>query len=287
MATKREIIYDIITILKKGGYTDDNTLDEDYVGYKVDEKRAKEIRDSYNRNMIIDPMWLQDFGVTDVTETNFTDDKEFDGFACPIGKVTLPPVVSVEHRIAIAGNLGVHAIRNINARDEFYYKGFGQLMEIDKLSDQNVLKKYKYYTKIHNAIYLLPFIEKIRPILILERPLDGYVILTENIESGDLIVGASYTVQSGQILHNAVYYNANSNAVFVAAAKTFTGTGKVQFTNQKRAMTDEDEYPMSATMAEVVILKILTQEYKIEAQQIADIRNNSQDSLKVLQPANE
>lgn len=280
--TKREIVYDIITILKKGNYTDDNTLSEEYVGYKVDEKRAKEIRDTYKRNMLIDPIWLQDYGIVDVSEVNLADDKDFNNFACPIGKVTLPPVVSIESGLSAQGNLGVHTVRNVNSRGEIFYKPFGRLMEIDSLSDGNVLKKYLYYTKIHNALYFLPYIAKVRPIMILERPLDGYVISTEDVDPSGLVIGDSYTVVKGQIIHNSVAYN--KGAVFTAVTTSYTGNGIVEHTNQKRRMTDLDEYPMGATMAEMVIIKILTQEYGIEKKQITDIRNNSQDTLKVLQP---
>jgi hypothetical protein len=47
-------------------------------------------------------------------------------------------------------------------------------------------------------------------------------------------------------------------------------------------MTNDDEYPLSHTMMESIILKILTIDYKIEMAQINDIRNNSTDTSKVL-----
>ncbi len=280
--TRREIVYDIITILTKSGHTDEDSLVEDYIGYKVDEKRAKEIRDSYNRNLIIDPMWIQDHGITDVTKINSSDDKIFDGFSCEIGKLTLPPVVSFFNSISSANNLGIYAIRSVKNYDEIYYESFNKLMGISKLSDSNVLKKYNYYTKLHNSLYFLPFKEKVRPLLILERPLDGFVISSENILPGNLEIGTQYVVMNYQIIHNSIAYN--SGDIFTAVNVSYSGAGTVQLVNQKRAMTDEDEYPMSSTMAEVVILKILTQEYKIQQSQIADIRNDSQDQLKVLQP---
>lgn len=281
---KREIIYDIITILTKAGYTDDSNLNEDWVGYKVDEKRAKEIRDSYNRTPLIDPMWIQDYGICDVTKINTADDKTFNGFACEIGKLTLPPVVSFGNSMAASNNLGIYSMRGVSGQDEIYFEHLGKLMEIDKLSDGNILKNYKRYAKIHNACYFLPYLEKVHPYLILERPLDGYVISSENIISGNLVIGTSYTVMTYQIIHNGIAYN--SGNTFVAVNTLFTGSGTVQLLNQKRRMTDEDEYPMSSTMAEIVITKILLQDYKIEASQIADIKNDSADSLKVLQPDN-
>ena len=118
--------------------------------------------------------------------------------------------------------------------------------------------------------------------LILENPLDGFVFTTENVTA--LEVGVSYIVMSDQITHNSTIYN--SGDTFTAVNTTFTGTGKVQYSNQKRPMRNSDPYPFSKSQMEIVIMKILTQEYGIEASRVAEIRNNSQDELKILsQPA--
>ena len=82
--TKQELIYDIITIATKANYTDDTKLSERWVGYKVDEKRAIEIRESYKRNFAIDPSTIQDFGISDMTEINYADDKSFNYLDCKI-----------------------------------------------------------------------------------------------------------------------------------------------------------------------------------------------------------
>lgn len=285
--TRRDIVYDIITIAKKAGYTDDDMLDEDYLGYKIDEKRAKEIRDSYDRNKLIDPIWIQDFGVTDLTHVNFADDKSLTFLNdCKLGKVTLPPVVSFHNSLSATGDLGINSILSASGSKQYHFMPFNQLMmQINRLSDGSVYKLFGYYTKIHNAIYVTGDATKIRPLLILSRPLDGYVISSEYVTTGNLVVGTSYTVMSGQIVHNSIARN--KDAVFTAVNTTFTGTGLVQYTNQKRAMTDLDEYPLSNSQVEIVIMKILTQELQIQKAQITDIRNNSQDSLKTLQPSND
>jgi uncharacterized membrane protein YidH (DUF202 family) len=116
--------------------------------------------------------------------------------------------------------------------------------------------------------------------LILESPLNGFVIDSEYVISGNLTVGTQYEVFDNQIIHNAVVYNPGQ--LFTAVATTYTGVGLVKYKNQKRQMTNDDEYPLSHTMMESIILKILTIDYKIEMAQINDIRNNSTDTSKVL-----
>ncbi len=280
--TKAELIYDIITIATKAGYTDDNVLNETWVGYKVDEKRAKEIHDSYKRNFVIDPKWIQDFGVTDMTVVNYADDKSFGYLDCKLSKLTLPPVVYLNNNISAANNFGVHSIRSVNGREEFYYMPHSKLMELFRLSEDHVNRKFKYFTQIGNSIYIPDGPDRVHPFLILERPLDGYVNNSENVMPGDLTVGQSYIVMDKMIVHNSIPYV--KDQVFVAVNATFTGDGHIQYVNQKRSMTLEDEYPMSSTMAEVIILKILTQEFKLEMSMISDIRNDSKDSLKIMQP---
>ncbi len=280
--TRQELIFDIITIATKAGYTDDSILNERWIGYKVDEKRAKEIHDSYKRNFVIDPKWIQDYGVTDMTVVNTADDKSFGYLDCKLSKLTLPPVVYLNNNISGANNFGVHAIRSVDSRQEFYYMPYSKLVELFRLSENHVNRKFKYFTQIGNSIYIPDGPDRVHPFLILERPLDGYVNSSENILPGNLIVGQSYIVMDEMIIHNSVPYV--EGAVFVAVNTTFTGSGHIQLVNQKRAMTVEDEYPMSSTMAEVIILKILTQEFKLEMSMISDIRNDSRDSLKIMQP---
>ncbi len=271
-------------ILTKASFTDDSRLEPDYIGYKIDEKRAKEIRDSYNRNPIIDPIWLQDYGIVDTTKVNYADDKTFTNLTCQLAKVTLPPVVSFYNGMASQSNLGIYSLRSVSSSEEFFFRQHSKFIEIiNDLGETHPLRRFAYYTKLQNAIYaksandkIVP--EKLHPILILERPLDGFVLTTENVTT--LTTGTSYTVSQGQIVHNGIAYSIGQ--VFIAVNTTFTGSGKVQYTNWKRPMTNDDEYPFSPSQMEVVILKLLTQEYGIEASRISEIRNNSQDELKVI-----
>jgi len=283
--TKQEIIYDIITIATKGGYTDDQKLDEDYLGYKIDEKRAKEIRDTYKRNTLIDPVWIQDLGTINTTIVNQADDKQYNYLNGKLAKFTLPPVVSIISPLASANNLGVQSIRSINSHREFYFMHTSQLLNVAELSPNHVAKRFGFYTKIGDSYYIPNGPDNIRAMAILEKPLEGFVNSSENIPSGNLIIGVSYIVMSEMIIHNGIAYIKNNT--FVAVNTTFTGSGKVQLVNQKRPMTVEDNYPMSFTMCEVVIMKILTQELQLEQQQVADIKNNSKDSLFVNQQQNE
>lgn len=276
--TRKELIWDVKMILEQATISDESRMEEDYIGYKIDQKRAKEIRDTFKRNPVIEPIWLQDYGIFTLTPVNKAEDRTVSICDCKFSKAVLPAVVSITDNMSNISDLGTTSIRSSTGEQEFHYMNFQQL---SMLHPDSVLSKMRYYTKIGNAVYLTPEVFKARAVLILESPLDGYVLDNTYISSGSLVSGTVYEVGSGNILYNSVrYYKGQS---FTAnATTTFTGTGKVQLYNQKRAMTNDDPYPMSATMAEVVLMKIFTQDYGIEAKRVSDIINNSQDDLKVM-----
>jgi hypothetical protein len=273
---RADLIYDIRTILEASGVTDEGH-DDDYIGYKIDQKRAKEIRDTFARNPAIEPIWLQDLGLYDLAKVNKADDRTVTICECNFSKVVLPPVVMLHDAMSNHIDLGT-TIRSSCGEYQFYYM---PLSHMSQLTKQSVLFGFKYFTKIGNAYYLTTETNKCRPVVILERPLDGFVVDNTFILSGNLVQGTVYEVSGGNITYNGQRYFRGTTFT-ATATTTFTGTGQVVNQNQKRAMTNSDEYPMSSTMAHVVLMKILTEDYGVEQKQIEDIKNNSQGPFKVL-----
>lgn len=280
--TRKEAIDYVIEILTKSNFTDDSRLDQDFVGFLIDRKREKIINDSYARNGSIDPLWLQDLGMVSCTEVSFNDDKVVPMCDCTFGKVTLPPVLSLRQSLANKENTGINAILTVCGSDEFYPKPISRLFTLINLREGHPEKKYKFYGRIGNAVYTLPFVPIIRPIVILANPLDGFVIMSESIPSGSLLTGITYTVYDSQIVHNGIAYNPGDDFVAVNISFTTIGNGTVQYKNQKRKMTNKDEYPFSGKLMEELLIKVLTIDYKLEQQQISDIQNNSKDAPQMV-----
>ncbi len=274
MSSKREYTYDLKRLLTKGGLSDETRLNNNHLGFLLDQRRAKEIRDSYKRNPVIEPIWIQDYGMIDLTPVNKAEDKSIISCDCKFSKGQIPSVVSLMDPISNTSDLGTYSIRSSCGKFVF------NQMSADKLyllHPDGIMSKLKYFTKIGNNIYLTPVVQKIRAFLILDSPLDGYVMDDLYITTGNLIVGTVYIVASGNIIHNSVKYGIG--ATFTAVNTVFTGSGKVQYNNQKRRMTWDDQYPMSHTMAEVVKMKILTQDFGFEASVVEDLKNDSQDDV--------
>lgn len=272
MGTKREYIYDLKRLLTKGGITDESHLNNNHLGFLLDQRRAKEIRDTYKRNPVIEPIWVQDYGMFELTPVTKEEDKSILACDCKFSKAVLPGIVSLSDPISNTNDLGVHSIRSSCGTFVFHQMSSAKM---HLLHSDGIMAKMKYFMRVGNAIYLTPVVKKARAFLILDDPLDGYVLDNVYINSGDLKIGTVYVVASGNVTHNNIKYQIGQT--FTAVSKTFTGLGKIQYNNQKRRMTIDDEYPMSQTMAEVVKMKILTQDFGIEANVIADLKNDSQD----------
>lgn len=151
--TREELVWDVKIILEAGKITDESRLDEDYIGFKIDQKRSKEIRDTYKRNPVIEPIWLQDYGIFDLSLVNKAEDRTITVCDCNFSKAVLPPVVSITDNLGNIPDIGTYSIRSSCGTHEFHYNNISKL---SLLTDCSILKNFKYYTKVGNAIYLTP-----------------------------------------------------------------------------------------------------------------------------------
>lgn len=274
MPTLREIRSDILLVGQNLKLSADTRLEPRHIDFLIHKHRARGIREEYDRTKVIDPTWISDYGNTNVTIVNSSDDPSVALTSRCISKVTLPDVVSID------GDRGVHRITHTSRMVDFY-----QTTEENyyALMPGQVEMKFDYWWRIGDAYYFSTKEQQVRPFLVLGNPMEGYVLQTEWVNSGDLTVGQSYTVYNTQIVHNSTAYNPGQS--FTASNVNFTGNGKVKFTNMKRAITENDPYPIGRTLLEYVMMKIFTEEFAIAKQQAGDIVSDALD--KTLQLQNE
>jgi len=273
---------DLAIVLKHSKVSKDSRINDKFLLSRFNAYRSKEIRDSYKRNREIDPTVQQDFGAVEVTKIA-SNDPIFGSLASSkeIGKVHIPTPVSLPND---KGIVSIHPESRIATSINHYYgvsyNAFG-----DKINNPSYCN-FKWYSRVQNDIYLHPFASTIRAIFIIDNPMEGYVLQTYRPGKDQLIYqteytsGESYTVVSGTITHDGTIYTANQS--FIAQNPDYSGNGVLRFTNQRRKMTLEDEYPISYTMTEVIMMKILQKDFGLEKQEIADIRNNANDDLILL-----
>jgi hypothetical protein len=269
--TLYELRSDIELLAQQLKLSSNSTIGRRQIEFWIRKHRARGIREEFARNKYIDPAWLQNMGVMPVTVVNSADDPLIPVTSVNLGRFTLPEVVSLPYdqgvyRITCASNLSQYYPVDMN---DFFNQEPG-----------SITRKHKQHFRVGNVHYVSPCTENIRPVLILENPMDGFVINTEFIAKNALEIGENYTVYDTQVVHNAVAYNPGNT--FVAVSAAYTGNGKVKLTNMKRRMRVTDPYPMGLTLAEYVTMKVFTEEMQIQRESLADVIQDMQDQLIVL-----
>lgn len=274
MSSLREYRSDVMLIYERLKLNKNKRLLETHAEFLIAKYRAAVINDDYKANRQIDPATLQDFGLVNFTNVLSPDDPNVPYGSVEYGKLTIPQVVT------LPDDRGVFRVASSSKLCEHYPLPSPLFFSVPAGS---ITAKSRYYTRINDALYIDHYAEQGNVILILDNPMDGVVLLTEYVQPGNIESGISYTVQTGQVLYNGVGYNVGAAFTGIFGITTFSGTGTVKRTVQKRAITIDDNYPLSFKMAERVLLTMFYQEFKIEASQMTDIRNDAQDQLSVMQ----
>ncbi len=275
--TRKEIIYDALNILSRFNYTDDNRNDPDWMGYKIDQVCGEFKKTEFSQTGVVNPAWISTLGLIPFTETDFSD-SNLGICNCPISKAILPAVLNLPNPNYPDQNYGIKNIISACGKTSYYPY---QIENWKMIPSEHVRSKFHYYAQIGTNV----FVNKLEKFLlvhaVLASPLDGFIMNTTNILSGNLVAGQVYTVITGQIVHNAIAYQAGQS--FTAANTTFTGSGTVLPQVFKRQVTDDDPYPCTQEMARNVVLNILQQEFGIEKQRITDVKNDGQDDQQEIE----
>lgn len=281
--TKKTIIDAISEILTRFVVTDDWRINPEYLSYKVDQVRADLIVNQYNnpglKQGIIDMIWLSDLGVVNFNRVGFSDDVLV-SCGCDVGKTTIPQIVSLNSN---NGNqdLGLYSVISMCGTKQVTPK---RMFQWNYCPPGNTNALFTYYWRINTQLYISnPEISQLRMVGILLNPEDGYLNNSMPVLSGALVNTTVYIVKGGTIVYNHIPY-ANNDTFTAGVTTTFAGNGKVYLNSQVEAYNETDPYPASGEMIRQIELEILTKEFKIEAGELTDVRNDSvDDSNKVPQ----
>lgn len=276
MSSLRNIRSDIMLILQKSKLSVDSRLYKKHIEFLIHKYRAAYAYKDFLKTGEIDDDFLQDLGVLVLSPVNSGDDPLVPFTSLQLGKLTLPPTV------ALPENKGVYRIANASKLTEYYPIKMPRFFE---LVPGSVLANFDYYFVVNNQLFVKYCRDLINPVLVLLNPMDGFIMNSEYISSGNLIVGQSYTVYNAQVIYNGTPYLPGNTFIVVNGVLIFTGIGQVKLTNMKRAMTLDDPYPIPSHLGAVIAMDILTKEFQIEPQEIGNMKNESQDQLTVLKNA--
>jgi len=267
--TAKNAIDSLKNILARFGITDDSRLDDDWLLYKYNQVRAEFIIAQYARTGVIDFAWLSEG--THLTFHRVTSGDTVDQSCCwDISKSTIPQTITLQSK---DGNLdlGVYSLISLCGKTTYYPSRMSQWRYTP---EGHTNKLFAKYARVNTTIYVDRVVEKLRFIGILLDPAEGFLINSAPVTT--LVPGIKYYVLGNQIVYEGVVLEPCTSFTAVTDT-TYQGSGSVYLYSQFVAYKDTDPYPAGGEMMRQIELEILTKEFNIERQQVADIRNDSKD----------
>lgn len=264
--TLREGRSDLELLLQKMQLSKDFRVTRRHLQHLYARSRAVQIAEKYNKNNQVEPEWLQHLTREFPTRIYSGDDPEINWGSMELGKLTIPQVVGLQN------DMGVFRVSSSSDRCEYYPIPVARFYG---LVPETVKSNFNFYFRINTSLFFYPYTKEASLSIIADDPMQVPVLLTENVKNGNLEIGIKYIVSEGAITHNGTNYTVGKT--FTAVGPTWTLAGKVKYLNKKRAMTIDDPYPCSLNMSQAIIFSILTKDFQIEAQVVADAKNDGAD----------
>ena len=270
--TLRELRSDILLILSHSKVSKDKRFWEGHIDFLIHKYRARAIRETFQRQGYIDPMWMQDLGVRKTTIVNSAEEREVACGNLALAKLTLPPILS------LPDDNGVVRISSTSVQKTFYRIDVERFFDIDPSS---IRAKFDYYIRVASSFYFPSLPEEVRPILLLDNPMDGDFF--DNTIQYQISPTLEYNVVDGVVTYNGTTYQPGQGFIGVVDIATWTGPGKVFYKEFRRRLSEDDQYPMTFQIADYISMMILTKDFAIEAKAVADIKNDNADQLTLMQ----
>jgi hypothetical protein len=268
MVTGRLIISDL-TLILNNFKLNQNGISERTLLQLIARKREKQIVEYYNRSPEIDPTWLQTLSKVFMTKEDL---------GCFVTGFAIIPTP-----ISLPGDRGLVNVISSNG-ELFYHHAYDKMLTMNP--DVEQFKFNKARTRLGNKLSIWPYELSPTVIAILSDPMHGYfidasIVLKNNLFTGDDYMPASeYEVINNTIEHDGTLYQVGQT--FTATVNTYTGIGDVRLKNSIKKMTLDDPYPMSLSMANTVIMRILDEDYGVARKQISDIIADGQSQTNIL-----
>ena len=243
---------------------------------QVKNKRASEMERMFSKNDIVLGSWVSPMGImkSEIIEENNDPEYSFLTFGKKVAVIQIPQIINLVNA-GFAGDHGIQLVATADGRCVYDYvppSKLGDMIEFEKIYSVGT----GFYTYYNNRIIAYPAKDHFTVRLVLFDPLEGYVIDTRFRNSGELVIATDYNnaleyeVYSGQVEHDGIIYNAGES--FTAVTTTFVGNGKVRLKNSKRLLNEDDLYPIDSKSKDVIIKRIIGEDYGLELQLPVDTK---------------
>lgn len=263
--TALQIISDIKRILSKNNITQDNRFEDLNLLSMYNAKRASLL---YELPFSDSVQEVSNLGLTDLTLVGLGDDPLVQFESIKVGKTKIPEIITLRH------SNGIHYVSTSSRQTRIYPTTLAEFTLMVR-SKHARLGSYNYYFVHGNDLFVYPHMEKCQIMLFLANPMDGYFIDTTN--KTVLEVGQSYVAFNMPIIYNSITRFVGIPFTAVSGVTSFTGEGVVRLENYKRSMKLDDPYPDNTFIRDKAIRSLLTNEFRIEADVLTDLRLTGND----------
>jgi hypothetical protein len=259
--TAKEIVHSIKRILSKSVSSNDSRFSDLHILHVFNGYREIFIEDHIGKTREVPEVLYQNFGLVNKAIVGSGDDPNVIGESVKLGKFEAPPLVAVPFGLN-------HKIRSSSRQSIVNKVGLNELMLMVRYNDETLTSNY-FYAKESNSVYWFPSSININFIGILQDPLKGIILMTGYVDYVE--EGISYTVYDGAITYNGLSYTKGQLFSGVQGVSTFTGIGKLGYTQQKRQFGWNDQYPITGTIAQQAAINVITKDFGVEAGKNIDI----------------
>ena len=270
-----EIIYDIKEILHALEVT--TRVKDAFLIHKINGYRSLMIQQKEKAGEEINPVYFTRLPKQKVTNTGSGDHPDLNISSVKFGRISLP------NRIALSDNIKSVRVMSSSRQELFYPTTLPVLMEMIE-AEYLSLKHFHYYFIESNILYVYKTVEEVDLFVLLDDPVDGYSVKTDDVPLTSIEAGEEYAIASGSV-KETISGNVNiytlGNIFTGQAGATYSGDGVVKLASQVEALTYLDEYPMDRAMAQQIVILILTNEYRLEKEAVVDIYNDAQDQFNL------
>lgn len=272
-----DIIYDVKTILR--ALKETTRVTDAYLIHKINNYRALLLQQKFEKDAgtSIPETYYSRLPNQTGTEVGSGDIPDGPPSSVKFGRFDIPDILPLS-----TGDCDKSRLIRVmpTSRQKSVYWTCLEKLNLMISGNYDMLNYFTFCFLESNVLYTYPALKKLDLKILLNDPLDGYSVKSSEVPLGSVVDDSVYVVISGSVTDGTTVYSKDDT--FTAdTTKTYSGDGKIKLYDQLVEQTMSDEYPIDRAMAQMIVLQILTNEYKLELRSIEDIYVDSQDQFRV------
>ena len=265
------IIYDIKELLL--ALKDDTRIKDSYLIHKIINYNCLMTEQMIAQGISIPEQCYSRLPRRIVHEVTSADHPDIVHSSIKLGKVDLPKLINVQDIDKVL------RVNSTSRQMQIYRTTFPFLMHMIRANDSR-LQLFHYYVPYGLGLYIYRFLPELDIMALLEDPTEAFDVSSEMMGISELVNGTEYVVMTGAVNETVgaviTTYKRFDNFTY-DTTKVYTGDAKIIKEDSVHQISLQDDFPITRSMAQQIVIQILTRDYQIEKQAIPDIYNDAMD----------